>query len=40
MNSVYELKKQKEKIDYLSQAMWNPVPDTWIKEIEVGFFAT
>ena len=28
MNSVYELKRQKDTIDYLSQAMWNPVPDT------------
>ena len=28
INSVYELKKQKDIIDYLLQAMWNPVPDT------------
>ena len=40
MNSVYELKKQKDIIDYLSQEMWNPVPDTWIKAIKAGFFAT
>ena len=40
MHSVYELKKQKDTTDYLSQAMWNPVPDTWIKTIKAGFFAT
>ena len=40
INSVYELKKQKDIIDYLSQAMWNPFPDTWIKAIKAGFFAT
>ena len=37
MNPVYELKKQKDIIDYLSQAMWNHVPDTWIKAIKPGF---
>ena len=40
VNSVYELKKQKDIITYLSQAMWNPVPDTWVKAIKAGFFAT
>ena len=27
-NSVYELRKQKDIVDFLAQAMWNPVPDT------------
>ena len=28
VNSVYELRKQKDIIDFLARAMWNPVPDT------------
>ena len=40
LNSVYELKKEKDIIDYISQAMWDPVPDTWIKAIKADFFAT
>ena len=39
-NSVYELRKKKEIIDFLAQAMWNPVPDTWVRAINAGFFAT
>ena len=27
-------------MDFLSQAIWNPVLDTWIQAIKVGFFAT
>ena len=40
MNSFYELKKQKDTIDYLSQAMRNLVPDAWIDAIKAGLFAT
>ena len=40
INSVYQLKNQKDIIDCLSQAMWNDVPDTYIKAIKAGFVAT
>ena len=40
INLVYKLTKQKDIIDYLSQAMWNRVPNTWVKAIKAGFFAT
>ena len=39
-NNVYELNKSKDIVTYLSKAMWNPVPSTWIKAINSGFFAT
>ena len=39
-NSVYETIKKKDIITFLSQAMWNPVPATWIKAINAVFFAT
>ena len=39
-NSMCELRKQKNIIDFLSQAMWNLVPAIWIEVINAGFFAT
>ena len=39
-NSVHELNKKEDVIKYLSTVMWNPVPETWIKAIDAGFFAT
>ena len=39
MNSANELKKQKDIIDYMSQAMWNTVPETCVKAIKACFFA-
>lgn len=39
-NSVYEINKKEDMIKCLSAAMWNLVPETWIKAIEAGFFAT
>ena len=35
-NSVYELRKQKDIVDFLSQSMWSPVPATWIEAINAG----
>ena len=40
INNVYELGKKEDIITFLSQAMWNPVPQTWIKAIHSNFFAT
>ena len=40
VNSAYEINKKEEIIKYLSAAMWNPVPQTWMQAIEAGFFAT
>ena len=39
-NSVYELERKKDIAEFLSAAMWNPVPETWTKAIDSGFFAT
>ena len=39
-NSVYELNKKTDIIKFLSAVMWYPVPCTWIKAIDAGFFAT
>ena len=39
MNNVYELSKKEDIITFLSQAMWNPVPQTWIKAIHSNFSA-
>ena len=40
INNVYELGKKEDIITFLSQDMWNPVPQTWIKAIHFNFFAT
>ena len=40
IDSVYGLRKHKDIIDFLSQEMCNPAPDTRIKAIKAGFFAT
>ena len=40
LNSVYEVTKNEEIVKYLSHAMWNPVPQTWVQAIHKGFFAT
>ena len=40
INNVYKLDKKEDIIAFLSQAMWNPVPQTWIKAIHSNFFAT
>ena len=40
INNVYELDKKEDIITFLSQAMWNPVPQTWIKAIHSNLFAT
>ena len=39
-NNVYEMTNKKCIITFLSQAMWNPVPQTWIKSIDAGFSAS
>ena len=38
-NNVNELRKQKNVVDFLSLAMWKPVPETWIEAINASFFA-
>ena len=40
INNVYELGKKEDIITFLSQVMWNPVTQTWIKAIHSNFFAT
>ena len=40
MNNVYKLGKKEDIITFLYQAMWNSVPQTWIKSIHSNFFAT
>ena len=40
INNVYELVKKENIITFLSQAMWKPVPQTWIKAIHSNFFST
>ena len=40
INNVYKLSKKEDIITFLSQAMWNPVLQTWIKAIHSNFFAT
>ena len=39
-NSVYELTKKKDIINFLHKAAFSPVPSTWIKAIDSGFFST
>ena len=39
-NSVCEMNKKDDIIKYLSTVMWNPIPESWIKAIDAGFFAT
>jgi hypothetical protein len=39
-NNVYELKKQADIITYLHQAACSPVPSTWCKAIDAGYFST
>ena len=39
-NSAYEMNKKEDIIKYLSAAMWNPIPESWIKAIDSGFFVT
>lgn len=39
-NSVCEMNKKEDIIKYLSTVMWNPLPESWIKAIDAGFFAT
>ena len=33
------IKQEKEVAEFLSDAMWDLVPETWIKSIDTGFFA-
>ena len=40
INNVYKIVKKEDIATFLSQAMWNPVPQTWIKAIHSNFFAT
>ena len=39
-NNVYDTTKKADLVQFLSAAMWNPVPSTWIQAINAGFFAT
>ena len=36
-NTVYEIRKKDEIVNYFYQAMWNPVPATWIKATKADF---
>jgi hypothetical protein len=39
-NNVYKLKRQSDIAQYLHQAACCPVPSTWNKAINAGYFAT
>lgn len=39
-NLVYKLNKKEDIVKYLSTAMQNPVPQTWIQAIDASFFST
>ena len=39
-DSAYETREKKDIITLFSQAMWNPVPTTWIKSKKAMIFAT
>lgn len=39
-NNVYEINNKRDIITYLHKACFSPVPSTWIKAIDAGFFAT
>ena len=36
---MHELRKQNNIVAFLSQTMWNPVPNTWIQAIKAGLFS-
>ena len=40
VNSVYELRKQKNIINFLAKVMQNSIPDAWMQAIKAGFFTT
>ena len=40
LNSMYQLRKQKDIIEFLVQSIQNPIPKTWINNINSGFFLT
>ena len=37
LNNVYKQRKNKDIVTYLSHAIWNPVPKTWINALNKGF---
>ena len=37
-NSIYELRKQKEIVEFWCQSIWNPVLDTWLLTVKAGVF--
>jgi hypothetical protein len=39
-NNLYELTNKRDIATYLHKACFSPVPSTWIKAIDAGFFAT
>ena len=36
-NNINKMTKKEDIITFLSHAMWNPVPQSWIKVIDAGF---
>jgi hypothetical protein len=40
LNNVYELTTKQQIVVYYHKACFSPVPSTWIKAIDAGFFAT
>ena len=40
LNSMYQLRKQKDIIEFLVQSIQNRIPKIWINNINLGFFLT